>query len=108
MYAPEHEAQPAQPVQVHFDVHVWLFDAHQLLHIGAVVVVIVVLEQEEHPPQRAQVHFVCHGSEVGAHQLSHAVMTVVVVAVVVVMGVVVTTVPAMGGGNAGHHKAVQF
>ena len=54
---------------MHFNVHVWLFDAHQLLHIEAVVVVVVVLEQEEHPAQRAQVHFIAHGLELGAHQL---------------------------------------
>ena len=73
MYAPEHEEQPAQPVQVHFNVHVWTFDAHQLLHNAAVVVVFVVLEQEEHPAQRGQVHFIAHGLDLEAHQLSHSV-----------------------------------
>ena len=105
MYAPGHEEQPAQPVHVHFNVHVWLFDAHQLLHNAAVVVVVVVLEQEEHPAQRDQMHFVAHGLELGAHQLSHVVAVLIVVAVVV--GVVVVTVSAMGGGNAAHNDAVQ-
>ena len=61
MHSPEHEEQPAQPVQVHFNVHFWLLDAHQLLHNAAVVVVVVVREQEEQPAQRAQVHFIVHG-----------------------------------------------
>ena len=105
MYTPWHEEQPAQPVQVHFNVHVWLFDSHQLLHNAAVVVVVVVLEQDEHPAQRAQVHFIVHGLELGAHQLSHVIA--VLIAVAVVVGVVVVTVSAMEGGNAGRNEAVQ-
>ena len=83
MYAPEHEEQPAQPDQVHFNVHVWTFDEHQLLHNEAVVVPGVVLEHEEHPAQRDQMHFIAHFCAFEAHQLSHGAMTVVVVAVVV-------------------------
>jgi len=81
-----HEEKPAQPVQVHFNVHVWLFEAHQLAH-GAVVVV-VVLEHGGHAAQSAQVHFHAHGLELGAHQLAQVVVGVVAgtVPVVVVHG----------------------
>ena len=68
MYAPEHEEQPVQSVHVHFNAHVWTFDAHQLLHT-----VVLPVEQKEHPAQRGQVHFIAHGLDLRAHQLSHSV-----------------------------------
>ena len=67
MYAPEHEEQPVQSVHVHFNVHVWTFDAHQLLHTA-----VLPEEQKEHPAQRGQVHFIAHGLDLEAHQLSHS------------------------------------
>ena len=66
MYAPEHEEQPAQSVQVHFNVHARTFDAHQLLHNA-----VSSVEQKEHPAQRGQEHFIVHGLDLEAHQLSH-------------------------------------
>ena len=104
----EQEEHPAQRDQVHFVAHFCAFEAHQLLH-GAVVVMevpVVVLEHGEHAAQRTQVHFVSHGLGFGSHQLSHVVAVLLVVSVVV--GVVVATVPAMGGGNVGHNVDVQL
>ena len=80
MYAPEHEEQPVQSVHVHFNVHVWTFDAHQLLHNA----VSPPVAQKEHPAQSALVHFIVHTVDLGAHQLSHGAATVVAVPAVVV------------------------
>jgi len=63
---------------VHFNAHVWLFDAHQLLHNA-----LLPVEQKEHPAQRGQMHFIVHTLDFGAHQLSHCVAAVVTVPVVV-------------------------
>ena len=68
-----------QSVQVHFNVHVWTFDAHQLLHNA----VSPPVAQNEHPAQSALVHFIVHTVDLGAHQLSHGAATVVAVPVVV-------------------------
>ena len=81
MYAPEHEEQPAQSVQVHFDVHVWTFDAHQLLHN-----LVLSVEQKEHPAQSGKVHFIVHSLDLGAHQLLHGAATVMVPEVVLEHG----------------------
>ena len=78
MYAPEHEGQTAQALQVHFTVHVWLLDAHQVLHNP-----VLPLEQKEHPAQRGRVHFVVHSLDLGSHQLSHCAAAVMAVPVVV-------------------------
>ena len=69
-----------QSVQVHFNVQVWKFDAHQLLHNA----VSPPVAQKEHPAQSALVHFIVHTVDLGAHQLSHGAATVVAVPVVVV------------------------
>ena len=68
-----------QSVQVHFNVHVRVFDAHQLLHNA----VSPPVAQKEHPAQSALVHFIVHtlAWDFGAHQLSHDGATVVAVPV---------------------------
>ena len=66
-----------QSVQVHFNVHVWTFDVHQLLHNA----VLLPIAQKEHPAQSALVHFIVHTVDLGAHQLSHGAVTVVAVPV---------------------------
>ena len=78
MYAPEHEEQPVQSFQVHFNAHVWTFDAHQLLHN-----VVPAVEQKEHPAQSGKVHFIVHSLDLGAHQLLHGAATVMAVPEVV-------------------------
>ena len=69
--------QPLQSVQVHFNVQVWTFDAHQLLHNA----VSPPVAQKEHPAQSALVHFIVHTVDLGAHQLSHRAAAVVAVPV---------------------------
>ena len=77
IHSPEHAEQPLQSVQVHFNVHVWTFDAHQLLHNA----VSPPVAQKEHPAQSALVHFIVHTVDLGAHQLSHGAAEVVAVLV---------------------------
>ena len=60
-----------------FNVHVWTFDAHQLLQDA----VSPPVAQKEHPAQSALVHFIVHTVDLGAHQLSHGAAAVVVVLV---------------------------
>ena len=78
MYAPEHEEQPVQSFQVHFNAHVWTFDAHQLLQNA-----VLPVEQKEQPAQSGRVHFVVHSLDLGLHQLSHGAVAIVAVPVVV-------------------------
>ena len=89
MYAPEHEEQPVQSFQVHFNAHVWTFDAHQLLHSA-----VLPVEQKEHPEQSGRVHFVVHTLDLGLHQLSHSAVAVVAVPEVVLEH----------GGHAAQHS----
>ena len=63
-----------QSVQVHFNVHVWTFDEHQLLHDA----VSPPVAQKGHPAQSALVHFIVHTVDLGAHQLSHGAAAVLV------------------------------
>ena len=78
MYTPEHEEQPVQSFQVHFNAHVRTFDAHQLLHNA-----VLPVEQKEHPAQSGRVHFVVHSLDLGLHQLSHGAVAIVAVPTVV-------------------------